>query len=374
MKVHLIRSEGFPVEDFNNVVNLLKLQRGPIEFVPSVPIVLPEAEQELTYETFSDFTKKDSNVSFSKISSFAADDFPLTQPVWTWPQLFKVCTNFRLKNRIPIEDHVILLTEKANDKNWFGCVDASMRNYFVHTADWDLYFENNADARFPIAYEIVVWLMRSLMYNNQQEIMDNVHRRPKGCMMDFCEDKKEIVLKMRTADICPSCTMHISKRDLKKTYLKQIFATMDGIRENLLFRQRSVLLMEPSKLEIRGYRKDIFLTDLGDLQVNLNPKEKSLFLLYLNHPEGIKRSHLVDHVTELRSYYAMISSSASNEQINENIQRLVDVTEGNMDQVFSRIRNKFRTAIPDLWTNYAIQSIGETHKIVLNRELVTYKD
>ena len=374
MKVHLIRSEGFPVEDFNNVVNLLKLQRGPIEFVPSVPIVLPEAEQELTYETFSDFTKKDSNVSFSKISSFAADDFPLTQPVWTWPQLFKVCTNFRLKNRIPIEDHVILLTEKANDKNWFGCVDASMRNYFVHTSDWDLYFENNADARFPIAYEIVVWLMRSLMYNNQQEIMDHVHRSPRGCMMDFCEDKKEIVLKMRTADICPSCTMHISKRDLKKTYLKQIFATMDGIRENLLFRQRSILLMEPSKLEIRGYRKDIFLTDLGDLQVNLNPKEKSIFLLYLNHPEGIKRSHLVDHVSELRSYYAMISSATSNEQIDENIQRLVDITENNMAEVFSRIRNKFRTAIPDLWTNYAIQSIGETHKIVLNRELVTFKD
>lgn len=374
MKVHLIRSEGFPVEDFNNVVNLLKLQRGPIEFVPSVPIVLPEAEQELTYETFSDFTKKDSNVSFSKISSFAADDFPLTQPVWTWPQLFKVCTDFRLKNRIPIEDHVILLTEKANDKNWFGCVDASMRNYFVHTSDWDLYFENNADARFPIAYEIVVWLMRSLMYNNQQEIMDHVHRSPRGCMMDFCEDKKEIVLKMRTADICPSCTAHISKRDLKKTYLKQIFATMDGIRENLLFRQRSILLMEPSKLEIRGYRKDIFLTDLGDLQVNLNPKEKSIFLLYLNHPEGIKRSHLVDHVSELRSYYAMISSATSNEQIDENIQRLVDITENNMAEVFSRIRNKFRTAIPDLWTNYAIQSIGETHKIVLNRELVTFKD
>jgi hypothetical protein len=132
--------------------------------------------------------------------------------------------------------------------------------------------------------------------------------------------------------------------------------------------------MEPSKLEIRGYRKDIFLTDLGDLQVNLNPKEKSIFLLYLNHPEGIKRSHLVDHVTELRSYYAMTSSSSSNEQLDENIQRLVDITENNMAEVFSRIRNKFRTAIPDLWTNYAIQSIGETHKIVLNRELVQFID
>jgi hypothetical protein len=94
----------------------------------------------------------------------------------------------------------------------------------------------------------------------------------------------------------------------------------------------------------------------------------------LNHPEGIKRSHLVDHVTELRSYYAMTSSSSSNEQLDENIQRLVDITENNMAEVFSRIRNKFRTAIPDLWTNYAIQSIGETHKIVLNRELVQFID
>jgi len=374
MKVHLIRSEGFPMEDFNNVVNLLKLQRGPIEFVPSVPIVLPESDQERTFDTLNDFTKKDAHVVFSIMEKTLDRSFPLTQRTWTWNQLFKVCTDFRMLTNIPAEDHVILLTEKTNDKNWFGCVDASMRNYFIHTADWDLYFENNADARFPIAYEIVVWLMRSLMFNNQLEIMKHVHHSPRGCMMDFCEDKKQIVLKMRTADICPSCTTHISQRDLKKTYLKQIFATMDGIRENLLFRQRSILLMEPSKLEIRGYRKDIFLTDLGDLQVNLNPKEKSIFLLYLNHPEGIKRSHLVDHVAELRSYYAMISSATSNDQINENIQRLVDITENNMDEVFSRIRKKFRMAIPDLWTNYAIQSVGETHKIVLNRELVTFKD
>jgi hypothetical protein len=374
MKVHLIRSEGFPVEDFNNVVNLLKLQRGPIEFVPSVPIVLPESEHERTYDTLDDFTKKDAQPMFSKSEKILDRIFPLTQRTWTWAQLFKVCTDFRKVNNIPTEDHIMLLTEKANDKNWFGCVDASMRNYFVHTSDWDLYFDNNADARFPVAYEILVWLMRSLMYNNQQEIIEHVHRSPRGCMMDFCEDKKQIVLKMRTADICPSCTAHISARDLKKTFLKQIFATMDGIRENLLFRQRSILLMEPSKLEIRGYRKDVFLTDLGDLQVNLNPKEKSIFLLYLNHSEGIKRSHLVDHVTELRSYYAMISSATSNEQIDENIQRLVDVTENNMAEVFSRIRNKFRTAIPDLWSNYAIQSVGETHKIVLNRELVTFID
>jgi hypothetical protein len=42
MKVHLIRSEGFDIEDFNNVLNLLKATKGTIEFVPSEPIILPE--------------------------------------------------------------------------------------------------------------------------------------------------------------------------------------------------------------------------------------------------------------------------------------------------------------------------------------------
>ena len=49
MKVHLIRSQGYSVEDFNNVLNLLRKHRGSIEYVPSEPIILPESETEITY-------------------------------------------------------------------------------------------------------------------------------------------------------------------------------------------------------------------------------------------------------------------------------------------------------------------------------------
>ena len=58
MKVHLIRSKGYPIEDFNNVLNLLNKHRGSIEFVPSVPVVLPESGIEEIYETKKDFEKK----------------------------------------------------------------------------------------------------------------------------------------------------------------------------------------------------------------------------------------------------------------------------------------------------------------------------
>ena len=269
---------------------------------------------------------------------------------------------------------MVLLTQTPNDKNWFGAVDASMRNYFIQTDDWHLYFEKSVDIRFPIAYEVTVWLMRTLIYSNQLEILEHVHREPVGCMMDFCLDKRQIVLKMRTADICPTCTDYISSVEPKHNYLKQFFDTMDGIRENLLFRKRSVLMMQPSKIEIRGYRKDIFLTDLGDLQVNLNPKEKALFLLYLNHPEGIQLSHLIDHRNELRNYYSMLSTASSIDQINANVDRLVDFTDNNINEVLTRIRRKFKDSIDKLGKLYSIEHVGGCHKITLNRELVTFKD
>jgi hypothetical protein len=55
MKVHLIRSKNYNVEDFNNVLNILRKNRGSIEFVPSEPIVIPAAIQEEIYDTKKDF-------------------------------------------------------------------------------------------------------------------------------------------------------------------------------------------------------------------------------------------------------------------------------------------------------------------------------
>ena len=59
MKVHFIRASGYPLEDFNNVINLLRKHRGSIEFVPSEPIILPDSELFKTYDTEWEFEKKE---------------------------------------------------------------------------------------------------------------------------------------------------------------------------------------------------------------------------------------------------------------------------------------------------------------------------
>ena len=150
---------------------------------------------------------------------------------------------------------------------------------------------------------------------------------------------------------------------------------MESIRKNLLFRQRSVLLNEPSKMELRGYSKNIFLTDFGDLQINLTPKEKTLYLLFLNHPEGINMSYLIDHKEELKSYYSMLTRTGSTEQVETVINNMIDYTKaGDVSIQFSRIKNKFISALGESGNQYSIEKIGEKHKIVLNRELVQFVD
>ena len=150
---------------------------------------------------------------------------------------------------------------------------------------------------------------------------------------------------------------------------------MESIRKNLLFRQRSVLLNEPSKMELRGYKKDVYLIDLGDLQINLTPKEKTLYLLFLNHPEGIHLSYLVDHKEELKSYYSMLTRSGSMEQVETMINNMIDYTKaGDVSIQFSRIKNKFLAALGEFGSQYSIEKVGDKHKIVLNRELVQFID
>jgi hypothetical protein len=317
-------------------------------------------------------------VYYSENKEFRSYDkkrsFPFETKALTWEQLFEVCYKFRRNNSISNDDYVILLNDIQNEKNWFASADYSMKNMFIQTNDWDWYFGSSIDDRFPIAYEVAAWLLRTMMFRSPIEVIENVHREPRGCMMDFCEDKTQIILKMRTGDLCPDCLTILEKRDVRRNHARQLFQVMDGLRENIMFRQRSILLSQLSRMEIRGLSKTIYLTDLGDLQINLNPKERSLYLLYMNHPEGIQRSFLIDYKSELRSYYAQISNQATNELIDQAINRLVDITDNNMNEIMARIRSKFKIAVGEEQAkDYSITFTPEgTHKILLNRELVGF--
>jgi hypothetical protein len=190
--------------------------------------------------------------------------------------------------------------------------------------------------------------------------------------MDFCEEKLEIILKMRTADVCESCMTKFIERDVPVLITRQFFDILDGIRKSMTFRGRSVLLKQPSKLEIRGRNKKMLFTDLGGLELPLNPKEKTLYLLFLKHEEGILLSHLQDYEDELFRDYGLISNQAETEQQRQTIKFLVNPLENDSNVVISRINRKIKSAVGEsLYDFYSIQGDrGEKKGIKLDRELV----
>ena len=372
MKVHLIRSSGVKMEDYTNVLNVLNQYPGGITFLPSEPILSPDSNFEISCESQKeyDILKK----SESDFSSFHSDDFTdPSEKSYTWEELLSICNEFRVENNIPDIEQVLLLTEKKNDQRFFGGFDRNtLNNFFIDCSEWDDYFEG-FDVRFPIAFSIAGWLMRKVIFASAEEGFAALHKEPRGCFMDYCIDKREIKLQMRTADICDTCLSYSEKNDSNRVYMNQLIQIMEGVRSNLLFRDRSKYLHKNSRLEFRERNHYMFLTDLGDLQVNLNPKELALYLLFINHPEGISRSNVIDYKDELSRYYEKLTKLGSNDQIEIAIDLLVDASDDNFIQVLSRIRRKFREALgKEQSRNYSIESIDGVYKIQLDRELVSF--
>jgi len=338
-------------------------------------LMLSNSEEEIrTWEQKENFEKLKNipKSSYSRSTSEDSISFPYIEKVKTWEQLFAECDSYRKLKNLPDDDIVVLLTDIGNDLNWFGGVSESMNNYFVQTSNWDYFFGNTIDIRFPIAYEVIIWVMRNKMFKNREVLLEGVHKQPIGCIMDFCEDKSQIILKMRTADVCESCMNKFKARDVPTLYSRQFFDILDGIRNSMTFRGRATLLQQPSRIEIRGYTKKIFFSDLGGLELALNPKEKSIYFLFLKFEEGIKISHLSDYRNDLEQLYRQFSNLSERELIDKAIDVLINPLENDINVVLSRINRKIKNAVGDsLYDFYCIQGErGEKKYIKLDRELI----
>ncbi len=130
------------------------------------------------------------------------------------------------------------------------------------------------------------------------------------------------------------------------------------------------------------------LPDYGNKEVEMSPIHKALYLLFLNHPDGIESKHLSDHRDELLSIYMRVSSWLDIDKVHDVVDRLVDPLDNAFNEKFSRIKAAF-AAIMDEYSAayYAISGHKLRHisassrvwyerkKIItLPRELVVWEE
>lgn len=379
--VHLLKSTEFNKEKFDDIRSFLQETPGPISFVYH-----ELQNHSFTFETVDwpdrkTFTHASNRTGIMSLSE-DMDSFPEKSKVVKWKDLIECCKKQRENLQIDPNELVILLTNYPNDFNWFSGANVesdtndSLRDFFVQTTDWNYYFGRSIDNRFPIVYEIYSCIFRALLFDNFEHMKANLHMDSKGCIMDFCEDKSAIILKMRTADICPTCYEKIYAKELEPTFLTQLSETLENIRKWTSFKYRISQVFGIMSLEISGWNKRITLPEAGNLELRLNPKERAVYLLFLKHPEGIRINELFEYRDELEQLYRRTTSSSDNVTIQTAIDLLTDARENNINEVLSRINAKINLAFGKIYAiKYGITGKrGEPKRILLDREFVKWKD
>jgi len=270
---------------------------------------------------------------------------------------------------------VILLTEHANHENWFVGYDPNLKgNYFIHTDGWDHF--TSGDPRYPVCYHIASTLLKHAMFDNPQEMGNYMHYQSKGCMMDFCQNKSEVMLKLRTADVCPECQNLIRAKQITHMQLRYTFDVMEDIRRQLLFKDRYDLLRQATPMLIKGRSQKIVLPQMGMLQIGLSPTERAVYLLFLNHPEGIRLAEMGEYKAELRGILNKVSPSDSRETIEGQLENLCEYNSNSLSEKMSRIKRKFDDKLGSAMAeHYYIKGPnGGIKKIDLDRNYLQFED
>jgi hypothetical protein len=190
---------------------------------------------------------------------------------------------------------------------------------------------------------------------------------------DFCANKRDIILKLRTGDICEECVDRLAGK-LSVPVIHHALQIMGSLREKMLFAQNLKRFAPLSKLIIDEKRR-ILLTDYENMEIKLRPLEKALYLLFIRYPEGIFHSSLSEHREELYDIYTGISGSGDLREMHIRIDDMTNALSDSASQKMSRIKRVFEEAIgPDLAKHYYIKGeSGQKKKIDLDRGLVMIK-
>ncbi len=368
MNIYLIRSSELKPHHFFSFHDLIRQYPGPVQYIvhEKPPEVSDEEKRDEPWEQ-DRLNQRDKAVMTD--SGPIIDSVSVTVP---WSSIFDRCDQARSRHNIPGSEPVVLLTDHANELNWFTGADPSGKpNMFVHTGLWDLYMSE--DFRHPVVYHLASIPLQMLMFGTFENLVRHTHQEPRGCMNDFCQDKTQIRLKLRTGDICQECRQIIRDGKTDPQVVSQVFRIFEGIRSQMLFRASFSVNQVPSRLTIDWDKRQVYLSDLGNLLIPLNPMDKTVYHLFLKHPDGIAFAAMPNHRQEMLTLYRHYSDTPSIATMNGRIDDLCANRNDCLSQAISRIRRKFEEALPEEMASLYIigGGAGRKRRILVGRELVS---
>lgn len=128
-----------------------------------------------------------------------------------------------------------------------------------------------------------------------------------------------------------------------------------------------------SELHITKEFKQLVLVDYHT-QLVFEPLMKTLYVLFLKHPEGIRRNDIQDYYAELQYIYTQITNKSDLEKVKKSIDSLVDISGKSFDEKISKIKKYLIDLLGEkIAENYVIsKSETEEYKIKLDFQKIKF--
>lgn len=119
-------------------------------------------------------------------------------------------------------------------------------------------------------------------------------------------------------------------------------------------------------------RHRIFLTDYDNLEIELAPLPKALYIFMLKNPEGVRLKELSNHREELIDIYSKVGNRLDMDQIKKSVNDLIDAKSNSVNEKCSRIKEAFVSKIDNSIAQqyYITGKRSENKRIQLDRSLV----
>ncbi len=120
-------------------------------------------------------------------------------------------------------------------------------------------------------------------------------------------------------------------------------------------------------------RHQIILEDFDRREVKMDTLTKAVFLLYLDHPEGIRFKDLADHRSELERIYMSLSGRSDLQAMQKSLDDLTNsVMSNSISEKVSKVKKAFKNVVDERVARfyYIDGKAGEPKKIAFDRSLV----
>lgn len=279
MKVHITSTPEYSLEVLKEVVSLLTQIPGELDFDFS-------EEESLTYDQLE--LKSPIWKNYSEIESLSFDE------------LFQICDLYRKINKIPADEYAVVITSIKNTPEWFSAFNK--KDIFVYGVGWEYYTKR--DSKYGVAQQIVENIFQSQIELNIDDYKNepNIHIEPIGCINDFCDKETEVLLKLRTADICDSCLDRADEMNVNPLVIDHIRLIITKLREEFVNSNWIKSKVKPDIVHIDPERT----VKIGTKNISIDALNKVLFIFFLRNLQGIETKLVTEYQEDLFNIYKEI--------------------------------------------------------------------